>query len=192
MFFPTVDPREQAEDIYFGQVVIVWARWFVILAAAMLALWSSSDTGSLAGRAAIVIAMMGVNFFLHGRLLMERPANGRLLFAVGVADLVAIGLMVGFWGPGGQESRLYVLCYPLLFAAALVLAPRSTLLYAALAIGGYLAICFIHEPSFLVHADDAKEVAIRVITLAATAGLGAYYWRIQRARRDFDRSVDGV
>jgi len=183
MHLPSSNPRDAAEDIYFGQVVIIWARWFVILAAAILALWSSSDTGDLAGRAALVIAMMGVNFFLHGRSLMERPANGRLLLAIGAADLVAVGVMVAFWGPGGHESKLYVLYYPLIFAIALVFAPRLTLLYAAFAIGGYLAICLIHDPSLLAQTEAAKAVAIRVITLVATAGLGAYYWRIQRDRR---------
>ena len=100
-----------------------------------------------------------------------------------IADLVAVGVMVAFWGPGGHESKLYVLYYPLIFAIALVFAPRLTLLYAAFAIGGYLAICLIHDPSLLAQTEAAKAVAIRVITLVATAGLGAYYWRIQRDRR---------
>ena len=29
--------REAAEDVFFGQVVIIWARWFLIVAGAVLA-----------------------------------------------------------------------------------------------------------------------------------------------------------
>ena len=31
--------QEEAEDLFFGQVVIIWARWFVIAAGTIYALW---------------------------------------------------------------------------------------------------------------------------------------------------------
>lgn len=176
--------REAAEDIYFGQVVLIWARWFVILAAAVLALWSSDTTGELATRSLLVMALMGVNFFLHGRTLMERPANKQLLIASSAIDLVITGGIVALWGSNGLESELYVLYYPLLFAFALVFPPRITITYALTALGSYAAICLMADPGILSETVDAKVLAERLITMAATAGLGTYYWRIQRARRD--------
>ncbi|MDP9370349.1 MAG: hypothetical protein M3Q03_19105 [Chloroflexota bacterium] len=35
---------EAAEDIFFGQIVIIWARWFVVLAATVLTLWTSTSS----------------------------------------------------------------------------------------------------------------------------------------------------
>ena len=34
--------QEAAEDIFFGQAVIIWARWFVIAAVTVMMLWSSA------------------------------------------------------------------------------------------------------------------------------------------------------
>jgi hypothetical protein len=179
---PQLD-REAAEDIYFGQVVIIWARWFVILAAAILALWSSNDTGDLARRAFMVIGLMGVNFFLHGRSLMEKPANRTLLIATSAIDLALIGSMVAFWGDHGVRNQLYVLYYPVIFAFALVFASRVTAVYATIAIASYAVLCLIADPGLAGSGEDAKAFAMRVITMAATAALGTYYWRIQRGRR---------
>lgn len=187
---PTVAAKEAAQDIYFGQVVIIWARWFVILAAAVLALWSSDTTGNLARRALMVIGLMGINFFLHGRSLMERPANRRLLLATGLADIAIIGLMVALWDEQGVHSQLYVLYYPILFACALVFVPRLSVLLGLLTAGSYVAICLIADPDVVTNTVDAKSIVIRVITLGATAALGAYYWRIQRQRRQFAAGPD--
>lgn len=183
MRFPTSTPREAAEDIYFGQAVIIWARWFVILAAAILALWSSDSTGGLALRAAMVIGLMALNFFLHGRSIMERPVNKQLLLAISLFDLAIVGGMIAFWGVAGVPSQLYVLYYPLVFGVALVFQPRQSAVISGLAVMSYLAICVISDPAFLGHSLEAKAVAMRVITICATAALGTYYWRIQRERR---------
>ena len=35
--------QEAAEDVFFGQVVMIWARWFLIAAGIILALWTVED-----------------------------------------------------------------------------------------------------------------------------------------------------
>jgi hypothetical protein len=90
---------------------------------------------------------------------------------------------VAFWSGGGIESELYVLYYPLVFAFALVFPQRITAIYGLLAVGSYAAICILSDTGVLTNSADAKALAMRVITIAATAALGAYYWRIQRQRR---------
>ena len=79
MLRPGDAAREAAEDVFFGQVVMIWARWAMIAAAAILFLWNTGDAGSLTGRVLLLAGMMAVNFFLHGRYLVERPANRRLI-----------------------------------------------------------------------------------------------------------------
>lgn len=39
--------QEAAEDIFFGQLVIIVARWFLILAGTILVLWTAADAVQL-------------------------------------------------------------------------------------------------------------------------------------------------
>jgi len=174
--------KEAAEDVYYGQVVLIWARWFVILAAAILAIWGADDTGELTGRVLVLVVLMGLNFFLHGRTMMDRPANSQLLIASSLVDVAVIGIIIATWQQDGFSSPYFVLYYPVIFAFALVFPPRLTALFALLVLGSYLVICLITGPS-IFDIDNAKPMVERIITLGAIAGLGTYYWRIQRDRR---------
>ena len=88
--------QEIAEDIFFGQLVSIWARWFLIFAGTILALWSTSDETQLSLAILPVIALMAMNFFLHGRYIVEQPANRILIVAASVLDLAIITLIVAF------------------------------------------------------------------------------------------------
>src|SRR6187200_3671326 len=101
--------REAAEDIYFGQVVLIWARWFVILATAILAFWSSDTAGKLSARVPILIILLGMNFFLHYRTLMDRPANSKVLIASSLIDITIISVIVATWEQHGLSSPYFVL-----------------------------------------------------------------------------------
>ncbi|HEY7036778.1 MAG TPA: hypothetical protein VH482_35955 [Thermomicrobiales bacterium] len=175
--------REAAEDIYYGQVVTSWARWFNAGAAVILVLWSATTSNELARLILPVIGLVAINFFMHGRTLMERPANRLLVLAASLVDLVVITAFVGFWHEDGLASPLYVLFYPAVFAFALVMAPHLTAAYTALAMVAYVAACFVADDHFISTTADAKLLVMRLITLAATAALGAYYYRVQRQRR---------
>jgi hypothetical protein len=62
------------------------------------------------------------------------------------------------------------------------MAPRLSSAYTAAAVAAYAGACLLLSDRF-VGADDAKLLVMRLITLAAMGGLGAYYWRMQRQRR---------
>jgi hypothetical protein len=175
--------REDAEDIYYGQVVTSWARWFNAAAAVILVLWSATTSNELARNILPVIGLVAINFFMHGRTLMERPANQALVLAASLIDVIVITAVVAFWHDDGLVSPFYVLYYPAVFAFALVMAPRLTAIYAGLAMVAYVAACAVADIRFLDSTADAKLLVMRLITLAATAALGAYYYRVQRQRR---------
>jgi hypothetical protein len=183
---PTVrtPAQEAAEDIFFGQIVIIWARWFFILAGAILALWSSATISELTLAVVFIVALMGINFLVHGRYLLEKPANRLLILVTALLDLVVITLLVLTWrGQGGLQSQFFIFYYPLLLAFALVFPPKATLSFTALTLGAYSLACFTSDPAFFVAEGALKLFAMRVITLAATGGLGTYYWRVQRSQR---------
>src|SRR3712207_5667378 len=127
--------QEAAEDIFFGQAVMIWARWFVILAGAILTLWTADTIAEITVNTLFIVVLMAMNFFLHGRYLTERPANQMLLVGVGLLDLLAITAIVAGWQDEvGLQSQFFVFYYPVVLAFAFVMPPRLAATYTALAL----------------------------------------------------------
>ena len=72
----TVD-QEASEDVFFGQVVLVWARWFLIAAGAVVVLTGLDDQAALITGTIPIVLLMFMNLYLHGRYLMEKPVTVR-------------------------------------------------------------------------------------------------------------------
>jgi hypothetical protein len=176
--------HEAARDLFFGQVVLVWARWLLIITAAVLALWLAQNALEMVSVIVVVVLLMALNFYLHARYLLEKPANRLLLLCATLLDTLLIaGLMATWRGPGGLDNPLFVLYYPLLFAFALVFPPRAAVVYTALVVAGYAAFGLIASPETALTLSGLQTLSTRLISLAAMGGLGAYYYRTVRAQR---------
>jgi hypothetical protein len=179
--------QEAAEDIFFGQSVIVWARWFVILAATILVLFTTNDLYEMIGAVLLVVPLIAINFYVHGRYMMEKPANRLLLLVLSLLDLVIIGLIVLVWqSEKGLYSPFFIFFYPVLLAFAFVFPIRLSAIYTALALMTFAGASVASEMvggSFSWSSSDFEQLVIRLITMAATAVLAMFYYRIQRARR---------
>ena len=180
--------QETAEDIFFGQVVMNWARWFLIAGALILVVWKAADTNELIVGTLAVVALMAVNFYLHGRHLAQRPANPSLITIASLMDLAVITLVVLIWPEPEQRglgSPFFVMYYPLVLAFAFVMRPSLTVVYTAVALSAYTGA------SLLAGTDqfDLETLVARLIALGAMGGLGTYYWRIQRDR--LGRATEG-
>jgi len=174
--------QEAAEDIFFGQLVIIYARWFVIVAMVVLALWSTSSIPQLVGAIMFIVPLMVINFFVHGRYLMEKPVNRMLLTILSVVDILVITLLILFWPTAkGIESQFYIFYYPLILAFAFVSTARNSLIYTTFALVLYIVACIVN-PTVAINSIWLERLTIRLITIAAMGVLGAYYWRIQRTR----------
>lgn len=173
-----------AEDIFFGQVVIIWARWFVILAGIIFALWFSETPAQLGAAVVLLAGIMAINFFVHGRYLMEKPVNRSLLITLSFVDLVLVTAIV-LLGPEyrGLDNYLFVFYYPLLVAFAFVFPPQFTTLYTLATLLAYTVACVTITLGLLVDSAGLEVLAMRLITMAAVGFLSTYYWRIQRDRR---------
>jgi len=176
--------KEAAEDIFFGQVVIIWARWFVITAGFIYVLWQASDTSQLSKAILPLILVMAVNFFVHGRFLMEKPINQMLLLALSFVDLLVVTVVI-LMGTNqvGIDSQLFIFYYPFLVAFAFVFPQTMTGIYTIVALLAYLIVCLVIDPSLVNNGPVFETLVMRLITMAAVGGLGTYYWRIQRNRR---------
>jgi len=173
--------------------VIIWARWFIILTGAMLTLWTATTVAEITINTLLIVILMGMNFFLHGRYLMERPANRSLLVAISLIDVLIVTAIVTVWqGQVGLRSEFFVFYYPIVLAFAFVLPPRLTVVYTGLALIAYTIVCLLTGLWDAGLAGDAKLLIMRLITLASMGGLGTYYWRIQRQRRRLARGGTAI
>ena len=176
--------KESAEDIFFGQVVISWARWFLIAAGMVLVLWTAGSESDMVVGILPIVMLLAMNFYLHGRKLAGNPPNARLIAASSMLDLAAITAVILFWTPNGLMSEFYILYYPVVLAFAFVMPPRVSIVYTLIAIATYATVSITADIGILSEVADLKVLIIRLITLGAMGGLGAYYWRAQREKRD--------
>jgi len=181
-----VRSNEQAEqeDVFFGQTVIIWARWAVISAGTVLAIWTSHDVGMLIRTIPFFLALIAMNFFLHGRYVMGSPLNRSVVIAASLVDLLLITAIVAFWPNGrGIDSGLFVLYFPVVFGFALVFPRLLEASYTVLAMLAYLAACFLGSgPAAMLSGSEPKTLVMRLIVLAAMGFLGNFYFRLQRDR----------
>ena len=171
------------EDVFFGQTVILWARWSVIVAGIVLVLWTSTTISHLTQTVPFFLALMAMNFFLHGRYVMGSPLNRVAVMVASFVDLVLITAIVALWpGSHGLNNQFFVLYFPVVFAFALVFTRRIEATYTVLAMLAYIAACvFTGTVPFDLSYPD-KVLVMRLIVIAAMGFLGNYYFRIQRDR----------
>jgi phosphoglycerol transferase MdoB-like AlkP superfamily enzyme len=176
--------QEAAEDLFFGQSVIIWARWFVIIAGVVVVLWSTSDIGTMSLAVLMIAPLIVINFFVYGRYLMEKPVNQYLLLALSLVDLVVVSLFVLFMKPEtGYASPYYIFFYPLLLAVAFVFPIRISIPYTIVGLLLYVGSVLIIGPEGGWTGNELETMLVRLITMATMGVLGAFYWRIQRERR---------
>src|SRR5437588_11522064 len=122
--------QAEQEDLFFGQTVILWARWSVIVAGIVLVLWTSTDVALLTQTMPFFLVLMAVNFFLHGRYVMGSPLNRVVVTIASVVDLILITAIVVLWpGSHGLHNQSFVLYFPVVFAYALVFTRRIEAAY---------------------------------------------------------------
>jgi len=175
--------QEAAEDVFFGQIVIIWARWFLIAAGAVISLWSANEVDQLILAILTLTVLMGTNFFVHGRYMTGKPVNKFLLLVANLMDVTIITLLVALWnGQMGLESDFFILYYPILLAWALVFPPAITILFSLVTLVIYAAVCLLAMDPLVMFDNLAglQMLTSRLITLGAMAGLGTYYYRRQR------------
>jgi len=171
------------EDVFFGQTVILWARWSVIVAGIVLVLWTSTTITHLTQTVPFFLALMAMNFFLHGRYVMGSPLNRTAVMVASFVDLVLITAIVALWpGSHGLNNQFFVLYFPAVFAFALVFTRRIEVAYTVLAMLAYVAACVFTGTVAFDLGGGTKILVMRLVVIAAMGFLGNYYFRIQRDR----------
>src|SRR5216683_358527 len=146
-----------SEDLFYGQAVIVWARWILIATGLILSFWDPKSLSLLQIQLAAIIALAFGNFYLHVQLLRGHPAIDRVVYAASAADLAVVTTLV--IAQGGYSSPVFVFY----FAAVLVV---------------YGVVCLSTADS-----SDYPAVFTRLLMIAAIAVCGALFARSESHRR---------
>src|SRR5581483_10926149 len=125
-----------ADDLAFGQIVIVTARWILILAGFLLALWNPGKLSELQ----VVLGLAVCNFFLHARLLTKRSKveNAAIAYVTSIADMAIISIIIA--ALGGARSSLYIFYYPAILGFSVAFRPTVTYLLAGAGMLTYAVI----------------------------------------------------
>lgn len=188
---PGSDAREAAADLFWGQEASIWARWAVALGGAALVLSQAADAGTLAFEIVPVVLLLIANFYLHGRYLLERPANATLTLLASAFDVAMLVLLYFSWsGQPGLGNPCYLLLYPVVFSVGLVFPPRIAWPFTSAALAIYSALM---APSVPLETGGLKILVVRLLTLAAVCGLASLYWRsVRREQRKVTHGADAA
>ena len=172
-----MDQSEPTDDLAHGQVVIVAARWILVVSGLVLALWNPASMGDLRVSIVLILGLAMANFFLHIQVLMRRPVSATVAYAASAADITVISLVLIV--EGGFNTIPYVFYFPALLALSVASPTRVTAGFAGAAIASYALISVFTAGS----AGDAAAVLTQMLMLAAVAVCGNVYWRIENDRR---------
>jgi hypothetical protein len=183
--------RDVSADLAVGQSVIVTARWVLVFAGLVFAIWNPSEIGRLRMQLLVLFALALANFYLHAQLLLRRPAIDAVAYAASALDITVISLLVLLGH--GFSSQLYIFYIPALLGLSLVFPTESTIAFTGMAVAVYgfigLAGVFPDRP------DDLPTLVTRLLMFAAVAFCGNLYWRIEhqwRAEAEPTPAVDRV
>jgi hypothetical protein len=165
-----------SEDLFYGQAVIVWARWILIATGLILSFWVPQSLGLLQLQLTAIIMLAFGNFYLHVQLLRGHPAIDRVVFAASAADLAVVTTLV--ISQGGYGSPVFVFYFAAVLGLSVAFPPVLTALYASGVVVVYGIVC-------LSTADSTEYPAVftRLLMIAAIAVCGALFARSESNRR---------
>ncbi len=166
-----------SEDLKHGQVVIIAARWVLVGAGLLLAMWNPDALGELRVQLTLILGLAVANFFLHSRVLMGRPIHAPVVYLASAVDIAAISLII--IAGGGLVSGLFVFYFPALLALSVAFRTEATLVFA----GATIAIYGLIGSASGLEGDAGAALMARMLMLGGVAICGNVFWRIERDRR---------
>ena len=168
----TADDR----DLMDGQGILVIARWILVGAGLLLALWNPEALGELKVEIGLILTLAVANFFLHVQMLREQPPLKWVAYLASGADIVAITAIVIV--SGGADSGLYTFYLPALIAIAVAFPVGASLVLSAGAIGLYGLVL-----STGMGGSDDPLLVVRLVMMVAVVACGIVYRSIEGERR---------
>ena len=182
-----VERPDSDRELAYGEGVIIAARWMLVVAGLVLALWNPAGLIQLQAAIVVILGLAVANFALQAQLLTRGPLMARVVYAASVADLAAISLLLIV--SGGFPAIPYVFYLPALMAIAVTFRTAVTAIYTAATAVTYALIAVAAASrvpvsgDVTISRDDIVTVLIHTLMLGAVAVCGNVYWRLERDRR---------
>lgn len=173
-----VTGRRIIDELLHGQVVIIIARWILVLAGLLLAMWNPASLAELRIEILVLLCVAVVNFYLHLHLVVQRHSDPLMVYGASAIDLAVVTLLIMV--QGGYDSNLYIFYYPAVLGYALAFPRTLTAFYTGGAVVAYGLIGLGTSGSVA----DMQDVVVRLLMLAAVAACGTIYQRIETDRRE--------
>src|SRR5216683_1320111 len=77
---------ENTEDLSYGQIVLVSARWILVVVGLILTLWDPAPISTLRIQLLVIFLVAAANFYLHAQALMKRPVPSQVIYAASAVD----------------------------------------------------------------------------------------------------------
>ena len=165
-----------SEDLFFGQTVIVWARWILIGTGLLLSFWGPKDLFVLQIQLAVLIALAFGNFYLHVQLLRGHPSIDSVVYGASAADLTVVTALVVV--QQGFPSPVFIFYFAAVLGFSVAFPTRLTAIYAAAAIAVYGLVCLA-----TANVSDYPAIFTRLLMIAAVAVCGNLFARNETHRR---------
>ena len=164
------------EDLAHGQIVIIAARWILVVAGLILVLWNPGSMVDLQVSVPLILAMGVANFFLHSQLLMRGPLRPTVVYAASLADIAVISTIIIVLG--SFPSNVYVFYLPALLAMSVTFKTRVVAAYSTVTTATYGLIALGTGGS-----DEPEVIVTQLTMMVATVVCGNLYWRMEGSRR---------
>lgn len=175
-FSPTV-----SDDLPQGQIVIVVAKWILVLAGMVLTLLAPAPIKELRIEILVLLLIAVENFYHHAQLLKRRPVPTAVASIASAADLAVVTILVMI--QGGFDSGLYIFYFPALVALSLVFRLEVTTLMTGATVTIYGLICVADSFSGALTAQEGQMLLARVAVMIALPAAGAIFSHLEERRR---------
>ena len=169
------------DDLRYGQNVIIWARWMIVVFALIMGLYRPKSITELV---IIILALLTVallNFSLHTRVLTKQPVKMNLIYVASIADICLITLITAL--KGGINTHVFLYYYPAVLAFSLVFRGILTIWLTSGVVILYFVICLIFSSTGLQSGDETILI-FRLLSIAGIAIVGNQYRLIEAKRRE--------
>jgi hypothetical protein len=169
------------DDLRYGLIVIIWARWSIVVFAFILRMYRAAEIPMLVITIIGLLAVALINFVLHTRILAKRPAKVAWLYLASALDLCLISLITGL--EGGLHTHIFLYYYPAVLGFALVFPGAITTWLTFGVIVLYTGICLLFSKPAIDFNGDEAILLFRLMSLLGVAIVGNRYRFVEGQRR---------
>jgi hypothetical protein len=173
-------PISPSDELSQGQMVIIIARWILVLSGLFLILWDPGAISTLRFKIMFLLMLAASNFYLCTQVLRRRPTLEAVVYGASLADLAVITAII--LSEGGFESNTYTFYFPALLALSVAFPTFMLVLFAGGAVAAYAGLSLLTLPD--LGDGNLQTLLIRLLMLVAITAVGHQFRRIERRRQE--------